>query len=66
MEVDVQEPFLYSKKNYEKNVHNEVYSNQICSIHIFHIQTPSKKNNNNKGYIKNLSTTLNIQKVLFC
>jgi hypothetical protein len=33
MEVDVQERFLYSKKNYEKNVHNEDYSNQICSIH---------------------------------
>jgi len=27
MEVDVQELFLYSKKNYEKNVHNEDYSN---------------------------------------
>ncbi len=35
MEVDVQELFSYSKKNYEKNVHNEDYSNQICSIHIF-------------------------------
>jgi hypothetical protein len=66
MEVDVQEPFLYSKKNYENNVHNEVYSNQICSIHIFYIQTPYKKKINSKGYIKNLSTTLNIQKVLFC
>jgi hypothetical protein len=40
MEVDVQERFLYSKKNYEKNIHNEDYSNQICSIHIFYIQTP--------------------------
>jgi hypothetical protein len=35
MEVDGQELFLYSKKNYEKNVHNEDYSNQICNIHIF-------------------------------
>jgi len=66
MEVDVKELFLYSKKNYEKNVHNEDYSNQICSIHIFYIQTPIIIKNNVKGYIKNLSTTLNIQKVLFC
>jgi len=66
IEVDVQELFLYSKNNYEKNVHNDDYSNQICSIHIFYIQTPDNKNNNNKGYIKNLSITLNVQKVLFC
>jgi hypothetical protein len=52
IEVDVQELFLYSKKNYEKNVHNEDYSNQICSIHIFYIRTPVNKNYNNKGYKK--------------